>query len=714
MAPSTGKKRKATQPSRAGERVSESSLWGDRIWQFANETAGQRESQSAVDWGFDLGDKRNLFDHGPPELLEELRVFVDTWRRQPQGGKAAGAGSMSNVELALGAIVRWMAEEGLTTVSDVTEEMSWAFVDWLFASYEVVSEDSESPRIGRPRQLTHSSAIRIVNVLLKLYEQRAAMRRAGVGALLERPFGPELPDGEGGSISALRVVTEAMGLERSGRLLPIPDTVALPILAAAIRMTLIPADDVILLQTSALDKLDGLPYYDNPTDATGYADARDEVRGAIEAFTFRCCETEDEPWREKIEPGIRRTMLNGREVELSSIQQLRRLIISVTEACVTVLQGLSGMRAHEIIGLDAETVQEDGTPSCLASRFTRDGSFEVFYVEGRTSKGKKRKTYWVIGARPAGSEFVPPAVRAVRVLGKLLEPWRKIGGRRSLLVTFTASRGLPKQKKSIGGVLACSLTYWQKEFVHEYVDLDGISDELKNEFVVRKSLRGHRWRATFAVFLFRIHSKLVPALADHFKHTSEVMTQHGYIGNDPSLLDAFDSARVQFTGQVLLQIASGNTPIAGSAAHLVAKHRAELSAQIGDVNEPAALERAEAFVRLHGLNIWNASHGCCLMVLMPDKSRCRQMSGSAGWKSQSPDLAVRTPTVCAGCQCLLVRREHEPYWRSALDEHDAVLSAAESGPRKHEFRVESSRAALARTFLARLEAGKSAQNAVKG
>jgi integrase len=231
-----------------------------------------------------------------------------------------------------------------------------------------------------------------------------------------------------------------------------------------------------------------------------------------------------------------------------------------------VLQGLTGMRASELIGLEAADLTENGSPVCLRSRLTRDGAFEVFELHGKTTKGRKRQTYWVIGARPTGSSYEPPPVRAVRVLARLLEPWRRLGGRTTLLVTFSSAKGLPRQKGSIGRVYSGTLTYWQKEFCNEHVDLTGVPDAVLRVKPAHMSLRGHRWRPTFAVYMYRVHSGLVPALADHFKHSAQVMTEHGYIGNNPSILDAMDAARVQSTAMMLLQLSSGSAPAAGPAA----------------------------------------------------------------------------------------------------------------------------------------------------
>jgi hypothetical protein len=251
-------------------------------------------------------------------------------------------------------------------------------------------------------------------------------------------------------------------------------------------------------------------------------------------------------------------------------------------------------------------------------------------------------------------------------------------------------------------VLSGALTYWQREFAFENVDASLIPEHLRGSRGAHWHIRGHRWRPTFAIHLFRVHPKLVPAISSHFQHTAEVMTQHGYIGNDPAILDSLNAAKVQYTARVLLQMSNGWTPAAGAAAHLVEKFRSELKEQIGQGSDAEAQARAEVFVILHDLDVWNAPHGGCLMAFMPSESRCRQMSGTAGWRNTTPDLAIRTPQICAGCKCFYVWKEHEPYWRKIQAEHAEILDAAKTDGRRAELRVSAARFSVASAFVAKL------------
>jgi len=114
------------------------------------------------------------------------------------------------------------------------------------------------------------------------------------------------------------------------------------------------------------------------------------------------------------------------------------------------------------MGLKAGINQETGLPSCIVLRTSRTGLNTVFYLKGLVSKIHSREMEWVIGARPADSAYMPPPVRALVVLEQLYQPWRELGERDDLIVSFTAARGLPKSKGSIGRPFSDKVSRGQK------------------------------------------------------------------------------------------------------------------------------------------------------------------------------------------------------------------------------------------------------------
>jgi hypothetical protein len=298
-------KTKQAETADSGTQVSPYSKWTDPEWIFDNDTPGQRDRNSQIDWRELPYGGSNLYDDGPAPLLEELRAFVCVSLDASGGDAAMAPGSLSQTQVALSALTQWAASEHIESVEEIDEETSWTLIDWLESEYE--DDDESRGSLGRQRELTHSSAWRTVNLLIQIFERRTGMRRLGVASISERPFGPDS--------TALAVVTDCMGLKREGKLHPIPDEIALPLLTEAVRMIGGPADDVMKLQEAVLNAVPdgrGIDYRD---DEESYRLANGAINETIQSFEFRTCNGEDEPWRDQIGALATRTMLDGRNVE---------------------------------------------------------------------------------------------------------------------------------------------------------------------------------------------------------------------------------------------------------------------------------------------------------------------------------------------------------------------------------------------------------------
>src|SRR5690606_15309788 len=126
---------------------------------------------------------------------------------------------------------------------------------------------------------------------------------------------------------------------------------------------------------------------------------------------------------------------------------IRRMVVDLVAACTIVVQAGTGVRSHEIISLAAASVKKK-LPECISRALSTDHLMELFLINGVTAKRSYENVTWLCGARPTGTEYLPVTVKALHVLEVLLEPWRRLGETSRLLVTFAASRGLPKDKKS--------------------------------------------------------------------------------------------------------------------------------------------------------------------------------------------------------------------------------------------------------------------------
>lgn len=667
-------------------------------WIQVHRTPGQKRAGSTLDWRkVKRRDGSNLWHHGPIGLRNDLMEFIFSEINHPRGTEHLGAGSMATMQSSLSNLIEWMHQEGLERISDIDNEMSWNYVDWLLTDYEAGQEDLQG-RTGRKREMTGASAQRQVILLRKLYNCRSSMKKAGASFMTMAPFDKR--------ISANEVVTECMGLRRLGRLKPVPDEVFIPAASTAHGFLEDLAEDVVKLQTMALEMVDNYAVVQKDESGAEYVSYSAPLHEALRSFAFKSDTTIAIPWGLPIE-GVRPyTPLDGRHVELTPIQQLRRLIVSVLRAAAIVTQALTGIRAHELCSIQTEAMEEDGLPTCIEREITDDELFEVFYVAGETAKGRKARTRWVIGARPVGDSYVPPVVQALTYAARISQPWRELAGVKNVFLTFSAPRGLPRQASSVGLLTSSTLTVWQREFMYDFADFGRVAPSHDQKKALLAEFRAHRWRPTFAQHLFRTDPRLLPAISEHFKHASEVMTMRGYIGNDPSLKISFDAAHVQAGVDVLMELTSGAQEVAGPLAKLVSEHREQMKKAIRSQPGKTFDEKASSFVKTNEIAIWNAPHGSCLMSLMPERSRCRKVAGQASWANQRPNLSVRTPSLCAGCECLYVRLDHLQYWKDSYEKHSLAMANARAEGRELEFRVIEQRMKIAEHFLRAIEGAR--------
>ena len=618
------------------------------VWIFDNPTPGQRERTSEANWVIPLSDGSLLTDPAHSVLLAELQQFVASAFYEPDEGLRMSAGSISGTLNSLGVLASFMADNDLRTVSHFTSEVSWKFVEYVEDHYE-----DDGFGNGRPRELTHSSAYRLLLPLSQLFSQRKAMAARGVGFVEEAPF-----DGR----SVYDVVVNDLGLPRDGKLLPIPDKVSIPTLSRAFKCISIGAADVLKLQAEFLECYERLPYQQ----------ANEAARDLILNFEFAIDSQTGRPWHKRIEPS-KREMLDGREVELSIIQGFRRLILEMVTACTICIQGATGIRAHELLSLKSGKSDSNPFPNCIHSRLSADGLMELLFIEGITAKRTIAATEWLIGSRPIGSNSTPAPAMAINVLQDLLEPWRVLGGYKSLLVNFSAARGVPRAKSSISLLTSCSLTYMQKEFAVSACYEHG---EMDVEEAVRQGriIRSHRWRPTFAQFVFRTSPKLLIPLRDHFKHISEAVTDAGYVGNDASLLEDLESERVQETARMLVEISMGKAVGAGSVRHLIDRFGESLAQEMSSLPGDTPYDRAVSFVYQHDIRIWNSSYAACFMNILPQASKCNDMRGLPFSVRSQPDYGLRSPSVCASCKCCWIRTEHRGFWEERLSRNSAISS----------------------------------------
>lgn len=191
---------------------------------------------------------------------------------------------------------------------------------------------------------------------------------------------------------------------------------------------------------------------------------------------------------------------------------------------------------------------------------------------------------------------------------------------------------------------------------------------------------------------------MLPEISRHFKHMSIALTETGYIGNDPELLDSIDSIRRQSVVGFLLQQLRGATPLAGGMAKLIDAQRERLRETASSNPKLSEEESLESWVLETDLRIWFNPHGKCFIDLFPADARCHRLAGTSPWLATAPNYAHQSPSVCCGCNCFGVDHEHLDFWTDRLRRGELVLQSAGPG-KNHEYRVEFERVRQARSIV---------------
>lgn len=613
-------------------RPSDACSFHDVVWRLGDPPSGQKPHHGTFNWNVKIDTRSSLLDERHASLLYGFRIWLWTMIHDPRGAKATSPGGATELQRSVESMLRWMASEGMTDFSGVDNAASWRFL----AHFLDTHEDVDIGRKHRPRAITYASALSRLRLPMLLFRQRRAMARFGVAHPNEPPYdGRRLED----------LVIKDLDLPRQQKLEPISDEVVLSLLNAAHRWLGTLSDDVIALQDACfrdVDPSDGLDFYRR-------------AREAMEAFQFSSAE--DSISLPALTSSYERTLADGRTGIIVGRQVLRRLILTVQAAAIACIQGCTGMRASEITALEDDN-GEHVLPSCISSRVSADGLLELFYCRSVELKVNKERTEWLVASRLVGSEYLPPPLRAFGVLHRLFARWRALGNSRRLIVTFSAARGLPRFTDSIGSASTQHLTDIQKDFLREQCDTSKFSSLDVERFCQNDALRGQLWRTTYATFLYRVDARLLEPISRHFKHLRIAMTETKYVGNDVSLLESLESARVQHTARFFRDAIENKEPLVGKFGRVLR--------DFPIVTKGSDLAHYELAVVENGLHIVDLEYGSCAVALAPEKSRCNVIGHSAAWHKSSPNEAVRNTEVCVGCPLFAASRGHLPYWRERL------------------------------------------------
>lgn len=730
--------------------ISSRSMWPDISWFLDSVNPGY--PFYTICWHFELPDNSWSTDPQHFELLESFREVI--WGMMKNGGwygRTLKPASVAMYSPAFRSLFRWMVFNDLTSFGDLTPESLRNYLDELpflishgssyfdadtetserdeldewnasdAEAYEpelVLHDDGDSATGGTAStdaadmptagdddaneaeeaeeelacdkaddSATYHQVIARVTLFYLIYAQNHRLEERGFGVLKDVPFNGD----------KARKVLKTVTARTFNSTPPLPDEVALLLLGSAIAWVEHRAFDVMAVQEIFLSAVDR-----HLARGVQLERARLLARRELASYEFSKDPATGLPWRGPLEERIDtppNSSSEGQGVAPSIATAMRYNLFRLRDAAMTILQYLVGIRPSEVCAIEAGMDEETGLPSCVLMKRSKSGLLELFYLRSLLSKGldQPQPNDWLIGCRPAGAKSLPLTVQCLSVLQRVFEPWRALGNRSEMLVGFRYGFGLPTKPEYVVSMTTWSLNDSFKFFMRNEVDLSALPDEsVRGENLIRyRESKGaivtpRQGRKTFAAFMLESRASLLPAVKDHFKHLNVATTERAYYPQEARMRNDVDSVAISDTIAFFTEAVKGKK-IVGRMAPVIKQYFG--SEDFTNAKSPAELDgRIRHVVISHDLRIFFNDHGKCLIAAKPSESRCRQETGTANWENVTPDYAVRSPGMCAGCGAFAADRSNRPFWERRLEQYTKAHEAAQGKGREHEYHVHLARA----------------------
>jgi integrase len=697
--------------------VSRHSRFDDDIWYLDGWTPGYTKSSFALHWTVAVDQ----------QLIDAMKYLAALLFLERDGHTIYKHSTASTFSAGARHVLRFMEQHGYSSLRQLdadairlfTRNLHVALSDPQYLLEEIEADEPDSPELdleiamaasdkkpgippgrrGRePRQideeeLTYSAAYNRLRPLQQLFDYQDLLERAGIPSIAQEPFRRTSVKTEAQRVAAIAVEL----------IPPLPDEVALAIMSCASRLIMQPAEDVIELQRQCMSVTARLSR--EPT-----TEERLRLKAKMEAFRFSV--VDGKPWHPRIQLG---------PDDVGGRRKLRQLIELIREAASTVILSGTGCRISENCSLETATRLPDlplferrddtaALPACVSTRKSKTGLHQHFFMHGKLSKNQDspKDEKWLIGSRPMDRVDVEPVVlRAIRVLEDLFAPWRSLARdehvRKQLLISFRGG-GLPASPQGVTTMTVANMRQHLRRFVaSDEVGLQNLAPLISANpklapYVHSKGacIRPHQWRKTFALYMMRLDERMIPALANHFKHLSMAVTEDSYSGSDPSMFSASDSVAMMATARYFHERRQGATGSFGKLGRTLDKFQTDIDKLLGDLPLEEGYPDIEKVLLSHDLRIFHAEHGLCLIGANPDKARCHSAGGTSSWRRLKPNYKTRTPGLCAGCVNFVASTTHAGFWRRRyIDNQRAWLLSGMSA----DFKVIKRRAEQAASVL---------------
>lgn len=646
----------------------------DTVWAWERTTPGQKKSVAQVNWGMELGDGSRLTDTRHALRLAWSKKLMALITHAPANGVVQASGSMGKYQHGFNWVLSWMAMRGMQTPNQLDVE---AYLEDL-PRYIAERSDEDEITGGRVKIA--------LSIIPKLWSERRLLTRWGVPALNQDPFRDH----------SVHYYTDVLATRALGWIPPMPDEVAIPLFNKVAWWLGPPAEDVIALLESVEDPLAGTKVevatrQTNSgtrmhTAGVGAVARQKRYNRFLAAFTFTTLRGESQPWHAALD------VTYESEHQKGPYPRIRKLFEAVREACAISIQGMSGMRISELMGIEAGFDSVTGLPRGVRIEVSASGLYDLFVIRtvmSKTENGLPREMDWVLGMRPKGSMDEPLPVRALRLLNRLHQPWRRHASTTRLMLAGRSGETLPVKTTVQGAMNSDKMRDAMKRFMVRWVDLSGLPDESRhkvkdNDLIEWRDSKGHVFkshmlRKSWAQFMFAVDPSLMPAIQLQFHHLSMAMTDSGYIGSNMSLLNDMESVATQARNLMILESVLGRNPLAGRMGEELEQATQKLAEQVKGLPTSDAYKEVVNFCEHAQLPIFFSPHGAC-MPLKTHEMRCHDEAGTSLLLRKQPNARTRQPSLCAGCGCFVLDARHTDFWAARyLDNWLAYKRAERSG-----------------------------------
>lgn len=636
-------------------RVSRLSAWNDDIWEFDRDTPGSYKVLYTINWNFRFQDGSALTDGAHNDLYNYLKRSVWAWLCNKPGKLPRKFNNSEGIKQKLRVFLEWMEQSGRGEIDEIDEEAASEFITWNIRRY--TDEDIENfcdldHEDGENREVHATTLASSLLVLEMIYDARNDLSALGC----------KTPKGKHPFEHATRFsLMQSFARSSISGTPEIPDEKFIPIVNRCFE----------ILQASWVTPMVELMREVGKIAGNGESRRRDikqYIRNNGSIF-------------------IEEYAVRPINIELDHV--LFQAAKEFTNAAGIIIYALAGLRQSELCGLQGSP---DDTRHEIAKIIsvtrTFDDEFELFKVHGFIYKRrpKPRATSWLLGMRPIGSQYLPPPVIAVNLLDKMYQNWRPAGG--CLLVTVRAGQ--------LRETYSARVRTRQQSFIQRIGHGPAATDT---------PITPRMWRKTFARYMYRTNSRLLPAIRNHLQHMSMALTEKAYCEPPPGMLDLIRDARVQEAGDFITGLLTGDRTIEGPVAKEVRQWANELDCRTGNLSNAQRKAELKRSMAEGGVTIYDSTFGLC--VFRGDGARCHQLrrSGLSGVIHLAPLFENRIADICRNCVNFGVSPEHWDFWIDRRDRATAQLVELPDGENSPLYRVYKRRVEVCEVVLSWIDQG---------